>query len=802
MNNITVSSLPNITFYTGEDAELCGNALENRDYTFYSDYYGQLSMNNNYNSYWSYMPNSTFSENTTNYSNIGDILNATISYINKFKNNNVDIQINKNILTFNYRYETDLLNDYENTTIIPASQIINLLVNMNDMTFNKKAYYKNNYELLEVTYARKKYPYRTDGTILKVTNEDDELVTYDFSKQFVDYNYIENEHYNTYTRSYMIPFVHEDGTITYEPDPVNTYLEISYYYTYEIFDINKLTDRINLFFKNNSDKVADDYQDLKTYYISELDTILPLTLNTYSLSSKNLYAYFNFISEYDNWFDNNISFDMITTGLSNNTDLLSIQPLNENWFNIIINNNDKPCGNDINTESEYTFKITNDTLLTEENTKFKIINPSNIKKIDLSENIDKITKLDLINSYKKKTDAVNSVNTNWIIENGQNIESLILGSQSKTGIIENITGINNLTNLKELDITNCNKLKKDFSLGKLSNLNTFKAIGSNIKNFVPKSGIHLTNISLPSTLQTLTLRNNLIDNFNYNPTKELINVTFENVRGEGLNTQQFIENWIEILSTTKIDEGTPNETTMLLDGIVTNTNLVGINWTNFNAETLLKFKYLGLNNFKGNIQIKGSGNNNTLTRKEYLNLIDTFGEEIMETWNYKDIINSKPIKFEYTLDSNMFKKNIYLYYYNNQDEIWTQDVYGVNDDLIHKITVNDSIGGHALLDIFDQLEISKGMIQFKLNKEGFGYEYTLNKKISLNNNNLTKNLTNGDIVLYKGNKLILIRQNITTPYNYIKLGKIEMQNPSLYKYPAVVVSFDTTQNISETLQKP
>ena len=802
MNNITVSSLPNITFYTGEDAELCGNALENRDYTFYSDYYGQLSMNNNYNSYWSYMPNSTFSENTTNYSNIGDILNATISYINKFKNNNVDIQINKNILTFNYRYETDLLNDYENTTIIPASQIINLLVNMNDMTFNKKAYYKNNYELLEVTYARKKYPYRTDGTILKVTNEDDELVTYDFSKQFVDYNYIENEHYNTYTRSYMIPFVHEDGTITYEPDPVNTYLEISYYYTYEIFDINKLTDRINLFFKNNSDKVADDYQDLKTYYISELDTILPLTLNTYSLSSKNLYAYFNFISEYDNWFDNNISFDMITTGLSNNTDLLSIQPLNENWFNIIINNNDKPCGNDINTESEYTFKITNDTLLTEENTKFKIINPSNIKKIDLSENIDKITKLDLINSYKKKTDAVNSVNTNWIIENGQNIESLILGSQSKTGIIENITGINNLTNLKELDITNCNKLKKDFSLGKLSNLNTFKAIGSNIKNFVPKSGIHLTNISLPSTLQTLTLRNNLIDNFNYNPTKELINVTFENVRGEGLNTQQFMENWIEILSTTKIDEGTPNETTMLLDGIVTNTNLVGINWTNFNAETLLKFKYLGLNNFKGNIQIKGSGNNNTLTRKEYLNLIDTFGEEIMETWNYKDIINSKPIKFEYTLDSNMFKKNIYLYYYNNQDEIWTQDVYGVNDDLIHKITVNDSIGGHALLDIFDQLEISKGMIQFKLNKEGFGYEYTLNKKISLNNNNLTKNLTNGDIVLYKGNKLILIRQNITTPYNYIKLGKIEMQNPSLYKYPAVVVSFDTTQNISETLQKP
>ena len=77
--DITVSSLPNITFYTGEDAEISGNALENRDYGFKSDYFGTLSMNNNYNSYWSYISNSTFSENPVNYYNIGDILNSTIS---------------------------------------------------------------------------------------------------------------------------------------------------------------------------------------------------------------------------------------------------------------------------------------------------------------------------------------------------------------------------------------------------------------------------------------------------------------------------------------------------------------------------------------------------------------------------------------------------------------------------------------------------------------------------------------------------------------------------------------------------
>lgn len=798
MNNITVSNLPNITFYTGEDAEICGEALENRNYDFKSDYYGILSIDNKYNSYWSYISNSTFSENPTNYNNIGDIINATISYMNKFKNNNVDIQINKNIVTFNYKYETDLSNNFDNTIIIPASQIIDLLVNVNDMTFNKKAYYKNKYELTEVSYARKNYPYRPNGTILNITVENsDEITTYDFSKQFVNYNYIEYEHYNTYTRSYMIPIELEDGTISYTIDPVNTYTEISYYYTYEIYDINYLSNRINQFFENNSNRVNDEYEDLKAYYISELNTILPLTLNTYSLSSKNLYAYFNFTSDYDNWFDNNISFIMNTNEIENNTNLLSIEPIEENWFNIIINDHDKPCGKDVKINDEHEFEITDNTLITEESTKFKIINPSKIKKIDLSENIDKITSIDFINSYKKKTDVYNSVNTNWMIEGGQNIETLIIGNNDKNGNIENIIGINNLNKLKEIDITNCNKLKKDFSIKKLNQLEIFKAGGSNIKNFVPKDGKHFVNVSLPSTLQTLVLKNNQIDEFNYTVNKNLINVTLENVSGNGLNTQRFIEDWINILSTTKIDEGTSKETTMLLDGIITNTNLTGINWENFNVDTLLKFKYLGLNKFSGNIQIKGSGTNNTLTRNEYLSLINDFGEEIMETWEYANVVNTKPIKFQYSIDQNMFKKNIYLYYYDSVEEMWIRDVYGANDDLIHKITINDTIGGHSLLDIFEPLETSKGMIEFKLNTEKFGYEYTLSKKISLNNN-LTKNLSVGDIVLYKGNKLILVRQNITTPYNYVKLGKIEIPTR---QYPNIVISFNTEENISETLPK-
>ena len=104
---ITVSLLPNISFYSGEYAEEAASALENRQYGTEISYFGELSLTRDNNSYWSYMPSNIFGENPINYSNIGDIITSTIAYMGKFKNNKVDIQVDKNILTFNYKYETD-----------------------------------------------------------------------------------------------------------------------------------------------------------------------------------------------------------------------------------------------------------------------------------------------------------------------------------------------------------------------------------------------------------------------------------------------------------------------------------------------------------------------------------------------------------------------------------------------------------------------------------------------------------------------------------------------------------------------
>ena len=756
MTTITVSTLPNINFYTGEDASFAGESVENRRYGEYSDYYGYLGLSNSNNSYWTGISNSTFAETRVNYNNIGDIINSTISYMNKFKNNTVDISVNKNILTFNYNLENDLNNDFDNTSIIPASQLLDLLVNVNDMTFNKLNYYSGNYELKEITYARKKYPYNGPNTVINVTDETSEsgFRSYDFSKQYTDYKYSVFSEDVEFTRSYMEPYILIDGTIAYR-DTGFTYTETVTYYTYEINDINKLEDRVNLFFNNNSDKVENQYGDLKTYYISELDTVLTLTLNTYSLASKNLYAYFNFTNDYENWFDKSIALTMNTTNLNNNDTLLSIDPVSESWFNIIINEHDKPCGDDVKIDDLYSFKVEDKDLL-EENQLFKLINPSNIKKIDLSANSDKLVNINFTNNYSKRLDVNTVKNICWMDNSYVNIESLIVGNQEISSTIENILGVNKLTSLKEIDITNCNNLKKDFSINKLSNLKVFKAGGSNIKNFVPKANSSFTTVELPESLKTLILKGVTIDNFNYTPTGNLINLIMNNITG--IDTKSFVINWINQLENTKINPegGDEINNKVLYNGIVTNTSLVGINWTDFPVDTLCKFKYLGLDALSGTIEIKGSD----LTRKEYLQLKDNVFDN--------NTINKNIIQFEYTLDPNAYKKNMYFYYYV-ENIGWQQEL--INDNPIHISTIEDNTGGNSLLDYFETID----KLELILNSEKFGYEIDLPTKIYTDNNDkssLTKQLNPGDIVLYKGNKLMFITTPKRSVYNYVKLGTV------------------------------
>ena len=771
---LTVSMLPNITFYSGREAEIAAHAVEYREYGTQTTYFGELSLTRDNNSYWTNKPSNIFGENPTNYANIGDIIKSTISYMGKFKNNNIDITVDKNILTFNYRYEEDLNSEFDNTYIIPSQKLIDLLLNVNEMKFNKRNYYKNNIELKEITYAHKKYPYRSEGTKYVVT-ENDVQKEYDFSKQFVDYNYLETSYDVAYTGYIMRAITLADGTITYVPTD-QSYIGYNTYYTYSISDINNLNDRMYSFFENNTNNMVEEYQDLKTYFISELDTVLTLNLNTYSLGGKNLYAYFNFDSKYNNWFNNIITFDMLTTSLQANDTIAKIEPDNDNFFNVNININ-KVCGNDVKSENLIEFKIQDIDNL-EEIQKFDIVNPSNIKGIDLSSISDKLKKVNLINQYDKKLNANNLTKTNWMIENDSVLKYIKVGNENLESPIEEIYGISNIKSLEEIDILNCNHLKKDFSLLKLNNLKKFNAAGSNIKNFIPRANNNFSYISLPETINTISIKNSTINEFNYTPTKNLLNVSLANISGNGLNVQQFVKDWVDVLDSTNV-EG--KEITMLKDGIITNTNLVGIDFTNYKVNDLLKFKYLGLNNFTGNISIVGESSNN-ISRKEYLQLRNVFGDEIMVTGEYTE--NTKPIKFNYTLDPEAFNKKAYFYYYDkiNIDGELVEYVMPINDDngeiLELKFIMNDNIGGQSLLDYFDSIQ----KMDLYKNKEKFGYEIDLPSKIFTDNDkttSLTKDLLPGDVLLYKGTKLILV---INTPqnniYNYVKVGRFQFSHNS------------------------
>ena len=786
MTTITVSTLPNINFYTGSDASFAGESVENRRYGEHSDYYGYLGLSSSNNTYWTGIANSTFGENKVNYNNIGDVINATISYMNKFKNNTIDISVDKNVLTFNYKLEEDLNNDFNNVKLIPASQLLDLLVNVNDMTFNKRNYYSGNDELKEITYAHKKYPYNGPNTVINVNDpeHENEFISYDFSKQFVDYKYSVFSEDVEFTRSYMEPYVLIDGTIAYR-DTGFTYTETVPYYTYEINDINKFEDRVNVFFDNNVERVENKYGDkfdeLKTYYISDLDTVMTLTLNTYSLASKNLYAYFNFTNDYENWFDKSIALTMNTSYINNDDTLLSIEPITESWFNIIINEHDKPCGDDVKLSALYDFKV-EDKDAFEENQLIKLINPSNIKRLDVSENTDKLMNINFANNYTKRINMNNSQNLCWLDESESHLETLIVGNRDKVSTIENILGINKMSSLKYIDITNCSNLKKDFSISKLSGLNIFKAKGSNIKNFIPKQGSNFTTVELPESIKTLILKNTSITNFDYQPTGNLINLTLNNVTG--IDTKSFVINWINQLETTKINpESDELDNKVLYNGIVQNTNLQGINWSEFPVDTLCKFRYLGLENFSGTIEIKGSD----LTRQEYLQLRDVFGDEIMECGKYTS--NSQPIKFEYTLDPNAYKKDMYFYYYV-ENIGWQRE--SINDNPIHIASIEDNKGGNSLLDYFETID----KLELTLNNEKFGYEIELPKKIYTDNNNknsLTKQLEQGDIVLYKGNKLIFVTTHKTSPYNYVRLGHVNF-NQSIPNN--IIISFSPLDNIN------
>lgn len=117
-------------------------------------------------------------------------------------------------------------------------------------------------------------------------------------------------------------------------------------------------------------------------------------------------------------------------------------------------------------------------------------------------------------------------------------------------------------NIQELDIRNISALTSIPSLEDMSKLKKLLAAGTNLTGVILPQTNNLTQLTLPETLTSLTLRNqaNLFDvNFEYTPTY-LKSLTIGNV---GIDMQTFIFDWLEILKTKTLDD----TYTLIADGI-------------------------------------------------------------------------------------------------------------------------------------------------------------------------------------------------------------------------------------------
>ena len=786
---LTVSALPTITFYTGEYSENAANAIENRDYGYYIPELGYLSQSFDYNTYWSSKRTDTlFVETPVHYNNIGDIIQSTVSYMNKFKNNQIDINVDTNVIEFNFDYEKDLNSEFNNTYIIPSSQLYSLLVNCNEMTFNKQNYYRKQNEINDVTFAHKNFPYNQPGTVFIVDDEENpgNQITYDFSNEYVNYNY------NVQAYDYPgISYVYrDDGSIIDDSAYEITLVGYSYF----VKNIDYLEPRFNKYFNDNSDNLisnipSGDTKDI-AYSISDLNTVVNLTLNTLSLGRKNLLAYINFTSKYNDWYNKTIQFEIAQDQKLEKDDIISITPANENYFNIVINK-EKIFGPDIETNEQINFKL-NESRENDEEI-FDIVNPANIKEIDLSKISHKISKVDLLHNYDKKINANETIPSSWINETDDLLlESLKVGSNEIKSSISDINGITHFKNLKTIDITNCDQLFKEFSLHKLTNLKNFYAYGSARKTFIPAREQVFENVSLPNAyLNTLILRNNTIQNFNYIPNAYLVNLTFENTTihkdkdNNNFSLQGFVNTWLDSLKNTKYKS---TSYYVLESGLINNTILSGINFTDYPVSKMIDLSYIGLNMNKlsGTINISG-----TLDRHEYMQLRNIYGDDLMHVGKTNDEIQNDKFKFLYNINESIFKKgySISIKDNNNEEYIGTEaghlNILPSSDIKIYNKQDNKIIeyySGHSLFDYienghktleFTEKDIEKIGLQLKLEDTNIIPDLSKEKLI---NKSSGSEIHAGDILLYKGNTIILVLIEKSTIYNYIKLGQFSFIN--------------------------
>lgn len=243
-------------------------------------------------------------------------------------------------------------------------------------------------------------------------------------------------------------------------------------------------------------------------------------------------------------------------------------------------------GIELNIDESHTFDISDDGY-----TKLAIGDPVRIygapslKSFELRNYQSSLTDLNVSRAATGNTDCL--------------LEGIYLGTESGTNSsLTAISGLNSIKSLKELDIRGFKALT-ELTLADLTGLNKFLAANSGLTAFSPAGGVNLSEVSLPNTLQVLSMNNASVSSFGYTPTATLRYLSLKNV--EGINTLDFVKNWVSAIN------GSANADLLLKQATL---EASGLDWIMTAAEL---------------IEIGKIGNKN-LTGKAYLTVTPTVDE--------------------------------------------------------------------------------------------------------------------------------------------------------------------------------
>lgn len=774
-----------LMIYSGGHATQAATDLADRNYGSYIEGLGYLSSTSDTLAYWTNYPGLKFEESVTEFSKLGQIYNESYLYMkgnNEINSSNLSItDIHNNGKTVSryhaeYSYQTDLNNSFGNIVPKTVEDLNNFLFGLNYQKYNKMRQYGGDVEVSSIRIGPKTFNwhYADEVAYTNVVTREAVLTylyaytsTTSYTNSFEnssDVNAVigkmtdENNGVAPYTYSYEY-----DGTV----DDVFTYKYwADNYYTYigkqylPIIDTlaETMTPQITEFTNK-----YDNNEDIYTYYMYDCVVDIPMTLTTKSVGVKKSTFEMRYTSEYDHWLEDSIPLKM-NFSVSDMPVIAEVTAYETNTFGVRYNQSYMFSGIDdvvLEAGESHMFKATDENFANSTDTIISLTSPNSIKKLDMSKSLKYISGRD--DDGEIVATVLDLTYSGWPKSRGVNMTELVIGSEdvdpNDTKNISKVRGINDLTTLEKVDISNLAYLTFTPAITNLTNLVEFKAKGSNIKSFKPAANTHFDKIELPDTITNLRLVDFTLNEdgvFDYIINENLSSLVLDNV--EGLDTFEFVKEWNNVLK----------DNNKLIPNSLIYLELSGINWEDIDVMFLKDLKRHDLQINEGTIEVSGSGIYGIVTREEYVELTKLYGLEAFKAGTdnkYKvypglDLVKKVPFmqKHEYIFDMT-----------TAADETGVAVMQFIADDAI--VPVN------ALIEYI----LSNPTITFEYDTiENNNISHKLNNVVDTKDNSLytMTNITVGDVVLYNGDTIIIYTDTprVNPSYQYIKVGTIKSMN--------------------------